>query len=171
MTTETTTTTRTTNHHERSNETSRRPARLENLTLDHQLQTYLDGFRTSIEARMTALEREANQTHRNMLTGDKAQEIFRTTTLKVNSMTRLAVAIIAAVAVGANGTVNVITNHNREVLARQCGDETQKRIEAFEVRFYERSKDRDRELIRETIEQRDRQIDDIIAKATRKATP
>lgn len=38
--------------------------------MNHDIQSYLEGFRTSIEARMTALEREANQTHRNMLTGD-----------------------------------------------------------------------------------------------------
>ena len=61
------------------------------------LQFYLDGKFTNLESRMTLLEREVHQAHLHQMTAEQAKEIFRTTALRTNNMTRIAVAVIAAI--------------------------------------------------------------------------
>ena len=110
--------------------------------IDPDLERYLGTVFGNLDTRLSAVERESNHVHKNMLTAERAEKIFQTNTLRINSMTRIAVAVIAGIAVAANGTVNVITNHNREVLAHECAEVTQKEIDKAELR----NETRDRNL-------------------------
>ena len=102
--------------------------------LDPDLERYLGTVFGNLDTRLGVVERESNHVHKNMLTAERAEKIFQTNTLRINSMTRISVAIIAGLSISANGLVNVITNHSREVLAAECAAITEKQIDKAELR-------------------------------------
>jgi hypothetical protein len=107
--------------------------------MQSELQSYLDGFRASIEARMSALERESNQAHRNMITAEQAQKIWRIDTLKINAYTRLTVAIVAALAVIGNGTSNVLVDHTESRAMARYEHITDEKLATYEGKIAERN--------------------------------
>jgi hypothetical protein len=88
--------------------------------IDLDLQAYLDGKFDGLNARVDTLDKEANHLRRHLLTEDKAQSIFNAKVLRLNSYTRLAVALIAAVALIGNGAQNVLANHDSIALQLRC---------------------------------------------------
>jgi len=126
---------------------------------------YLDSLSQAFGARLDAVERELNHVRRNMLSVDEAQTIFRTEVLKVNAYTRLAVALIAGIALVGNGSQLALANHDAASLELRCKKSTTEAID----RFRELQEPRDRALVdsaaMRAVQLRDQQID------TLKGTP
>jgi hypothetical protein len=97
--------------------------------VDQKTIEYLDGKFASFDTRVVLLERESSHVRRNMLSEDRAQAIFRTEVLKVNTRTRIAVAIIAAIALIGNGAQNAMANHDSMALQLRCEKGTSEALE------------------------------------------
>jgi hypothetical protein len=122
---------------------------------------YFDGKFADLDARLTLLERESNHVHRNMLSEDKAQKIFRTEVLRVNTNTRLAVAVIAAIALVGNGTQHALASHDAAVMKLRCDEGTSEAVQKQDrLRL-----DRDRTMVESAamraVQLRDQQIDTV----------
>ena len=129
--------------------------------MDQELQQYLDGKFSSLEGRVTCVEREVHQLDRNQLTGTKAAEIFRTTSLHVNTITRVAVALIAALGIGTTSAQNALANHDAAALELRCQRGTSNAL----IESDKRREVRDVEIARKAIQLRDEEIDRIIGRA------
>lgn len=100
---------------------------------------------------ITLIKREVRHVRTHMLTGEQARDIFRTEVLKVNSATRIAVAVIGGLVVGGVATANAIANHDAMALEMRC----QKVTTGLLIEHDRQQSDRDKELVRETIREID----------------
>lgn len=140
--------------------------------MDHELQQYLDAKFQSLEGqidsrfkgfegRVYLLEREVHQLDRNQLTGTKAVEIFRTTSLHVNTVTRVAVAVIAALGIGTTSVQNALANHDAASLELRCQKGTSDAL----IEADKRREVRDIEIARRAVQLRDEEVDYIIGRS------
>ena len=128
--------------------------------MDNELRCYLEGKFLSLEGRVTLLEREVHQMADNQLTGEQATTIFRTTSLRTNTITRVAVAVIAALAVGTTSVQNVLATHDAASLELRCQKGTTDALGEYD----KRREVRDVEIARKAIQLRDSEVDRIIGK-------
>jgi hypothetical protein len=128
--------------------------------MDNELQCYLEGKFLSLEGRVTLVEREVHQLAKNQLTGEQATTIFRTTSLRTNTITRVAVALIAALGVGTTSVQNVLATHDAASLELRCQKGTSDALTEYD----KRREVRDVEIARKAIQLRDTEIDRIIGK-------
>ena len=125
---------------------------------------YWSGQFQSIETRLSLVERETSHANKHLLTEDRAQNIFRTEVVKTNARTRMAVAIIAGVALIGNGTQNVLANHDAMALQLRCEKGASTALEkADKQRDLERHAIAD-EAARRALQLRDLQIDTLKGK-------
>jgi len=133
--------------------------------IDPDLQAYLDGKFKGFDARLSVVERETNHIHKHMLTGEAAQNIFRLEVVKTNTRTRLAVAVIAAIALLGTGAQNALANHDAMAMQMRCEQGAAKAVTKADERYVlERHAIAD-ETARRVLLLRDQQID------TLKGTP
>jgi hypothetical protein len=126
---------------------------------EKELLNYLDGKFASFDLRVSALERELNHTHKNMLSEDRAQKIFRAEVLKVNTHTRIAVALIAAIALIGNGTQHALASHDQATLKLRCEEGTDKAMQDQEVKRASRDQLLVDSAAMRAVQLRDQQID------------
>ena len=131
--------------------------------MDQELKWFLEARFDGFEARTTLLEREVHQLNENQLTGEQAKEIFRTTSLRVNTITRLAVAAIAALGVGTTSVQNVMANHDAASLELRCQKGTSDAL----IESDKRREVRDVEIARRAVQLRDEEVDRIIGKVSK----
>lgn len=116
-------------------------------------------WREVIEPRLLNIEKEQRHIRNNMLSEDKAQSIFRAEVVKTNARTRLAVAVIAAIALIGNGAQNALANHDAMSLQMRCEQGAAKAVEkADQHAIIERHAIAD-EAARNAVRMRDQQID------------
>lgn len=113
---------------------------------------YLDNLAQGLGMRMGAVEREASELRRNSLSADAARKLFRTEVLRINTGTRIAVAVIAALALIGNGLTMVVGNHYVAKAETMCANVTDRKIDHAELRNVERDKAIAREGAREFFE-------------------
>lgn len=132
------------------------------MSLEPEVQQYLDGLAQRFENRMSTLERELSELRRNPfgITETQARDIFRSATLTVNTWTRIAVAVIAALTVIGNGTANVIVDHNESKASARYELITDRKLAVIESH----NSDRDEALIQKAITERDARIEALIVK-------
>lgn len=129
---------------------------------------YLEALLSArFENRLSAVERELNHLRRNMLTGEKAQDIFRETTLRVNAWTRLSVAVVAALAVIGNGTSNVLVDHTESRAMAKYELVTDRKLAGYESRVAQQNQALALE-VRSIIVERNSHLEALIVKAGNK---
>lgn len=131
--------------------------------MDQELHCYLEAKFKGLEARVFCLEREVHQLDKNQLTGTKAVEIFRTTSMHVNTLTRVAVAVIAALGIGTTGVQNALANHDAAALELRCQKGTSDAL----LESDKRREVRDIEIARRAVQLRDEEVDRIIGKSSK----
>jgi len=127
------------------------------------LQCYLDGKFTNLESRLTLLEREVHQAHLHQMTAEQAKEVFRATALRTNNMTRIAVAVIAAIGMTSTGVQTVVAAHDSAALELRCEKGTSDAL----ILYDKRRELRDVEIARKAVQLRDEEVDRIIGRSTR----
>lgn len=116
------------------------------------------------ENRLSTHERELNQNRRQMITVEDARQIFRTDTMRTNMWTRIAVAVIAALAVIGNGTSNVLVDHTESKAMARYAIETDRKLDTFRSEIMQQH----RELIsdvRTAVSERNTHLEALIVKA------
>jgi len=108
--------------------------------LEPDVKDYLDTFKKDVAVRLGALEREASETRRNQLSEDDMERVFRQASGRMNYITRIAVAVIAALAVIGNGLTMVLGNHYTLKAEVCCASVTDRKIEKAELRNQERDR-------------------------------
>jgi hypothetical protein len=132
---------------------------------DKEDKEYLEALLSErFENRLSALERESNHIRRNMLTGERAQSIFRDTTLRVNAWTRLSVAVIAALAVIGNGISNVLVDHTESRAMARYETVTDRKLAGYESRLQQINQQLALEM-RAVIVERNSHLEALIVKA------
>lgn len=93
------------------------------------------------ENRISTLERELTEYRKTALTSEQstelveeARKIFRAESLRINTWTRLSVAIVAALAVVGNGTANVIVDHTESKAMARYQVITDQKLAGYESR-------------------------------------
>jgi hypothetical protein len=86
----------------------------------------------AVEARVSLVERESRHVWANMLTTEQAHNIFRSEVMRVNAWTRIAVAVVAALALIGNGLSMVIGNHYTLKAEACCAKVTDEKLGKFE---------------------------------------
>lgn len=91
---------------------------------------------------LSTVERELSQYRKISLTDeqaaalvDEARKIFRTETLRLNTWTRISVAVVAALAVIGNGTSNVIVDHTESKAMARFEAITDQKLAGYEARI------------------------------------
>lgn len=93
------------------------------------------------ENRLCSVEREMVEYRKTALTSEQsealveeARKIFRAESLRINTWTRVSVAIVAALAVIGNGTANVIVDHTESKAMARYQFITDQKLAGYEAR-------------------------------------
>lgn len=113
--------------------------------LESEVKDYLDAFKTDVLLRLGAVEREASETRRNQLCEDDMKRVFAEASGRMNYITRISVAIIAAFALIGNSLTMVLGNHYTLQAEVCCARTTDRKLAAFE----EHQRDLNKLLVRE----------------------
>lgn len=116
---------------------------------------------------LATTQQELNHYRRHLLSVEDARTIFRTDTLKVNSWTRVSVAVVAALAVISNGTSNVIVDHTESKAMARYEHTTDMKLAGFEARIAANNRQVTQD-VRDIISERNSHLEALIVKAGNK---
>ena len=143
-------------------------ARIDDQTFFEEFERY---FAERFENRLSAIERQLMHQHKHLLTQDEgrkifedAAKVFRSDTLRVNSWTRIAVAVVAALAVIGNGISNVLVDHTESKAMARYEIVTDRKLADFESRINQGNRTLIYEL-RSAVAEHDGHLEALIVKA------